>query len=569
MTIQIVLNRKVYNTYIMKVRIIYFLFVLLCLVSCNKHSELWETLVKAESNILSHPAEALNTLQNIDTTKLVNIEEKAKYALLQAMALEETMKPQMDFNLFLPAYDYYTQSAEGDKESSPAEKLRGRYYAGRIYYNMGDRLAAMQCYANALYKGEKSDDFLTKARIYQEMGRIYNNLHEWDKSVNSYEKAANLFKEIERENDYSHCFINILKCATFAKNDTLATQYVKKCKELLPSMNTDLQSEYYSAHLNYILRSATPPVIKNDLADYLQRVPASKQDHLVIADCYLHLKDYDKAWESIVKCTLPLSEDEARYYAILSDLYKNRGDYPKALEAFSQYSAISDSIYSDIISQDTKFVEYNVNENVLLISQIYGREKITVITVLLLLVTLLLFRTVYKKNKIEKQMVEQEKENYKLLYMQMEQERDNLTELLNSNEELSSEALTSVGKRLDLLNKFFTAYITNNIDIDRKASREMEELLADKENFMTSTRLAFTGSHPAFIKYLQDHGLTDWEIDYCCLYALGLKGKEVGAYINLKRHYNNSSDIRQKLGIDEHATNLGIYIRKLLNGTPN
>ena len=40
--------------------------------------------------------------------------------------------------------------------------------------------------------------------------------------------------------------------------------------------------------------------------------------------------------------------------------------------------------------------------------------------------------------------------------------------------------------------------------------------------------------------------------------------KEVGEYMQLKRHYHISTDIRKKLGIDEHQTNIGIYIRKLM-----
>lgn len=81
---------------------------------------------------------------------------------------------------------------------------------------------------------------------------------------------------------------------------------------------------------------------------------------------------------------------------------------------------------------------------------------------------------------------------------------------------------------------------------------------------MDSTRLAFTASHPKFISYLERHRITTDEINYLCLYAIGLRGKEVGEYIQVKRHYNISSEIRKKLGIDEHETNIGLYIRRLL-----
>ena len=87
---------------------------------------------------------------------------------------------------------------------------------------------------------------------------------------------------------------------------------------------------------------------------------------------------------------------------------------------------------------------------------------------------------------------------------------------------------------------------------------------ANIDAFMESTRLAFAGSHPKFIKYLEEHQLTDWEISYCCLYALGLKGNEIGTYLKLPSHYNRSSQIREKLGKSEHDTNLGIIVQRLI-----
>ena len=81
---------------------------------------------------------------------------------------------------------------------------------------------------------------------------------------------------------------------------------------------------------------------------------------------------------------------------------------------------------------------------------------------------------------------------------------------------------------------------------------------------MTSNKLAVRTSNPAFIEYLEKCGMTPEEINYACLYVIGLTGKEVGSYIQLKRHYHISSDIRRKLGLDPKDTNLGIYLRKLM-----
>ena len=69
-----------------------------------------------------------------------------------------------------------------------------------------------------------------------------------------------------------------------------------------------------------------------------------------------------------------------------------------------------------------------------------------------------------------------------------------------------------------------------------------------------------------FMEYLEQHELSADEINYLCLYAIGLRGKEVGEYTQMKRHYIVSHEIRKKLGIDEHETNIGPYIRRLMKG---
>ena len=115
-----------------------------------------------------------------------------------------------------------------------------------------------------------------------------------------------------------------------------------------------------------------------------------------------------------------------------------------------------------------------------------------------------------------------------------------------------------------MLNGLLAAQITDNSAYAKSYGDWRDKLIQDKDEFMNTTRLAFKASHPRFIEYLEEHGLTESEINYICLYAIGLRGKEAGEYMQLKRHYHISSDVRKKLGIDEHQTNIGIYIRKLM-----
>lgn len=117
-------------------------------------------------------------------------------------------------------------------------------------------------------------------------------------------------------------------------------------------------------------------------------------------------------------------------------------------------------------------------------------------------------------------------------------------------------------KEEGVLNGFITAHISGNCS--GKAYNELEKLMSDRNSFIESTRMSFIIGHPRFLIYLKGKGLSDLEIGYCCLNAIGLRGKEIVAYLNSRSYYNASSAIRKKLGLNEHDTNINLYIQKLL-----
>lgn len=146
----------------------------------------------------------------------------------------------------------------------------------------------------------------------------------------------------------------------------------------------------------------------------------------------------------------------------------------------------------------------------------------------------------------------------------LENESASLKELMDSQEELPCEVQEAIKVRIEMLNALMAGYITNNDQYEKPYESWIKELTDNTEEFMNSNRLAFQVSHPRFIQYFEDHDLAVSEINYVCLYAIGLRGKEVGNYMKKRSHVNISSAIRKKLGIDKHETNIGIYVRKLL-----
>ena len=131
------------------------------------------------------------------------------------------------------------------------------------------------------------------------------------------------------------------------------------------------------------------------------------------------------------------------------------------------------------------------------------------------------------------------------------------------------EAMALIRQRLTVLDKVLASHISSDDKAWKISEEEIENLISDRESFLISTKIVFKENHPKFISILEQKGLTDWEIGYCCLFTLGLKGKEVGEFIQKKRHYIISSEIRKKLGLCEHDTNIGIWLRALLSQTEN
>lgn len=146
----------------------------------------------------------------------------------------------------------------------------------------------------------------------------------------------------------------------------------------------------------------------------------------------------------------------------------------------------------------------------------------------------------------------------------LENESESLKKLLENHNEIPDEVRHAIRIRIDMLNSLLASHISDNKDYEKPYDTLVKELTENTNEFMNSNRLAFQMSYPRFIRYFEEHGLTIDEINYICLYAIGLRGKEVGNYMKKRSHVNISSAIRQKLGIDKHETNIGIYVRKLL-----
>ena len=537
----------------------------LCMVACSHHSTHRETLAQVESYIEERPDCALTILQGMDKDELSGKEEKAKHALLLSMAMDKNYIDRTDFEVLQPAIGYY------QSHGTATDKLRTYYYQGRIYQNQQkhDELA-MQCFVKALTEGEASDDKLTKARILSTQGRIYSTIYEWDKCIAAYLEAAEYFKCMNKTSSYVNCIASVINAHTVMGDSALAEAYITLAEVDINKCSPKIKAYYYSTYLSYVVNyKQDSNDVRGIIDNYIHLSKPTGTDWLSIANAYLKIGDTLMALDALSrhKKSLNLAQ-RVKYHALLADIYEQEGQYKEAMGAYKYYVALTDSMEYARVESDIQFVE---EKHSLELKSVREKAKsnitilVAVVVVVITLSLLIISRYRLRMKTAESELAKQEKERYRQLYAQMEQERNSLMELLEQNKELDQAARDALLGRIALLNRFFMANITNNPDASRKVDKEIDALLKNKEEFMTSTRMAFAGSHPHFIKHLESCGLNEWEMGYCCLYALGLKGKEVGEYIQMKSHFNNSSDIRKKLGLPEHGITLGTHIRQLLS----
>ncbi len=155
-----------------------------------------------------------------------------------------------------------------------------------------------------------------------------------------------------------------------------------------------------------------------------------------------------------------------------------------------------------------------------------------------------------------------EKEKFMLLVDNLLKERHELRQIIE--QDADNTMLEPLKKRSQMLDKFFVSELSENPQLSRDYAKWVNELITNRQELFKEMRVTFKANHPTSYAFLSSKGLTDTEMTYICLYALGLRANEVGIVMSTSRHYNVNTEIRQKLGLTPNGPNLTTYVKSLL-----
>ena len=550
---------------------------------------------RAESLMESAPDSAMTILDSVSLGALSSQKDRARYALLKSMALDKNYIDATTFDILQPAIDYYLEKGSQD------EKLRTLYYQGRIYQNIGnDDEEAMRCFLKATEESDQILDSLCLGRTYFAMSILYASQYRMEDYILSAHNASEIFSRINR-NDLRRASLNneldgYILLDNKQKSDSIMS--------LLASSNNS-GDDPYNSYLHNKIIYGVEFLSDNSLRlllDSLSMMPSGEDIQLDMARAYAKIGQPEKAQIYLDSVKADEYLQSPKYWAIKSEIFERNNDLSDALGALKSYILVSDSNTNSLISQDLLFVEqrYALEKAALVEKQEKDSiKKNSIISVLCLIIlgmflSLRLRLVEIKKLKLENserelkkslQYVSNEnkkiKTEHKQILTEHEQilndskrmkenlealleERDSLVKLINSKDNVSEEFIQLVKGRLDILNSFIAYQISTSEKQLKQSNSMLEKATKNKEDFINSTKLIYESLYPEFMASLQEKGLSELEVRFVCLYALGLRGKDIGEYLQTKRFYNISSDIREKFGLGENDTNLGLYIRSRL-----
>lgn len=529
--------------------------VLLVLASCGGNRSL-ESLAEVEGYISDEPERALAVLDSLEGTGLRGGEAEAKFALLYSMALDKNWIDVADDSLINVAVRRYSRRGSAD------ERLKAYYYQGRVYQNGGDDEAAMESFVKAEASAQDAEDGVAKGMLYRAMAYIYASIFDLERGEEYAGYAAECYRKAGDIDKYAETltFLSSIFYALGEREEALAR--LDTVKAMMPDLTESVRNEYYTMAMSMKAWSDDDTGLSEVLAEYLREFGEHGVSWLDVAESYTTLGRFDDAEEMLrlYRENNPDYMNAAEYFLNLYYLYESSEDYKKAFNALKRYSRLSDSLSVEVAAHDTGFMKERYEKELRLEKARSSRTVIVFVAafgmLLLSYVVYMLWGRLRRKNA--------EAVSYRENLARLNQEKEELSAMIADNPPVDRQSMKVLRGRLELLNRILAAEISPGSERDRKVGKELEQLVANREEFLYATRMTFAAAHPRFITALESRGLTEAEVEYCCLYAIGLRGKDISAYVGHGGHYNESSAIRSKLGLGPHDTNLGNYLRSML-----
>ena len=599
-----------------------FLLLILILTGCISSRKDNLRMNRAERLMESAPDSAMAILDSISLSSLSSRQEKARYALLKSMALDKNFIDTITFDVLQPAIDRYLEKGTPD-EKLRTLYYQGRIFENRnevenamkCYFKatelrdfITDSIVLARAYTSKGYIYYNQNKFLSSVSEYLAGAAIYEAIKRDDLRADNLVQALDIYTNIQ---DRHHADSILAILGTLPDSLYSATAMTLHCK-IIYARNF-LSPKDITALLDTIDNERLNDGILLDMALAYVRAGDKKK----ALECFRAVSDaYNKNRVKYLSIKSDVLEANGYYVEALSSLRAGIAASDSVLRSWQSDDRLT--VENKYELEKTLSEEKNRTEG-------KEREVWWAVVVILILIILSMGLYLFlRETKIKVLKTEKENFTHRLnstildkkntriskRYNDLKKDYDSLSQMLHSAraahcdmmeytegmrdelvktretvENIRSECralsslLTEKNQRIDelkkridglrkilirethIVNGLLASHIASNAKYQVKYDQLVQTTDCDRMSFLKQLRNHYATLYPHFINLLEEKDLSEIEINYVCLYAMGLRGKEIGDYLQTRSHYNITSGIRMKLGLSKNDTNLALFIK--------
>ena len=461
------------------------IIILSILTSCGGH-KIMTSLADIESYINDRPDSALVSIRQIDTTALRTKAQKAKFALLQAMALDKNYIDTADTRIVQPAVDWYS------RHGNPEEKLKAWMYLGIEQFN-GQRYneAIVSLYRAGDYASKVSDQNLLGI-LYAITSDTYTKTEDYVQASYFIDKSIECFHQSGRKDQEDKERVRkVLNLIQLREDEEADASFRALLSDSL--MNASLKSRVKIDYAQFLL---SPPIHNDSLAYSLISEALSEGGILRgtsqwFSYAYL-LSSVGKKEESESFWNDPVFSDRENNYdyyywkhreKLLYNDYK--GAYSLLWSAMrSRDSLIRESFYRSAANSQRLFLEKVNREKSLTIQ---NKNKLISIIALICLIAILAANSIRNYYKRRNQSLIEDNERQEMAVALMR------SEMAKMEKHLGQESIEKDKAKFaflaDIYDNYYQAY-PSDLDSDDRLNRVLRSRIGDlrsspdaRENF--------------------------------------------------------------------------------------
>nr|WP_279309212.1 DUF2225 domain-containing protein [Psychroserpens sp. SPM9] len=276
-----------------------------------------------------------------------------------------------DTGEYKKALENFEKALKINRETNDSQGILNNLNSiGNVYYMQGNYPLALKYHGESLKVAKRANDSIGIFQSYINTGNLYRMQNLNDKSLTFYNKALAIKTAHYNTRNITALKNNIAGIYYDDKDYKTAITYFKESIALSREIEDDLnlanalnglgfayfEMKQYEKAVDYF-KEAEALTLKNN-----QPFDLSDSYH-GLADAYCGLKNYNLALVNAKKLEeLSNKYDFLRHQKnaqiLLSKIYKNNGDYKKALESHELYKTLNDSIFNEDNIEKITQLEY-------------------------------------------------------------------------------------------------------------------------------------------------------------------------------------------------------------------